>query len=90
MKSKRALTTIIAIVVVTASGCGDSRISGLRSDFVAGCKSSGVSKDACACTFDKIEENYTIDQLMDMKIGVFPKGFEEFEAKSVLQCVREN
>ncbi len=82
-----------AFLIISAlflSGCGDGKIREMRSEFVEGCKSSGMKTDVCSCIFSKIQEEYTKDQLLDMKIGVIPKGFNEFSIKSTRTCIREN
>jgi hypothetical protein len=55
-----------------------------------GCKSAGSKNAVCDCAFDKIENEYTRDQLLDMKIGIIPKDFGEFMVKATLGCVRES
>lgn len=78
------------IFVLLLAGCGDSRIRELRAEFIDGCKFQGGKRDVCACVFDKIEDEYSTDTLLDMKIGVIPRNFENVLTKSTLQCVRDN
>lgn len=78
------------IFTLLITGCGDSRIRELRAEFIDGCKSQGAKRDVCACIFDKIEDTYSTDALLDMKIGVIPHKFGDFVAQSTLQCVRDN
>lgn len=81
---------ILIISALFLSGCGDSKIREMRSEFVDGCKSSGMKMDVCSCVFSKMQEEYTKDQLLDMKIGVIPNGFDGFSIKSTRSCIREN
>jgi hypothetical protein len=73
-------------VIMLLSGCGDSEIEKLRSEYIAGCKNSGAPKDICSCTFDKTEEKYTESQLLQMNKGVMPEGFMDFQLKAMLSC----
>ena len=86
---KKYFFTLLGLVGVLA-GCGDGRIRELRSSFVDVCYSGGLKKEICKCIFSKYEENYTGDQLLDMKVGVLPAGFSEFSSKATMQCVRDN
>lgn len=69
---------VLIISALFLSGCGDSKIREMRSEFVDGCKSSGMKMDVCSCVFSKMQEEYTRDQLLDMKIGVIPNGLMDF------------
>lgn len=90
MKKKYFSVIFIIMSTLVFSGCGDSKIREIRGKFIDGCKSGGVKKDVCVCLFDKMQDKYTRDQLLDMKIGVVPSGFIEFSAQATLSCVREN
>lgn len=85
MKLSLLFITTFSIALLV-SGCGDSEINKLRSAFIDGCKSSGVPKDVCSCSFDKTEENYTKNQLLQMNKGVIPEGFLDFQLKAMLSC----
>jgi hypothetical protein len=85
MKLSLLLITAFSVALLL-SGCGDSEIEKLRSEFIAGCKSGGASKDICSCAFDKTEEKYTESQLLQMNKGVMPEGFMDFQLKAIISC----
>lgn len=85
MKLSLLFMTAFSIVLLL-SGCGDSEIEKLRSEYIAGCKSSGTPKDICSCSFDKTEEKYTESQLLQMNKGVMPEGFVDFQLKAMISC----
>jgi hypothetical protein len=88
MKKNLILPFFFILLVIT--GCGNSKIRELRAEFIEGCKHGGASRDVCSCVFDKMENNYSEDQLLDLKIGVIPIDFPEFTTKSTIQCTRDN
>jgi hypothetical protein len=79
--------SLLFMTALLVSGCGDSEINKLRSEYIAGCKSSGTPKDICSCAFDKTEEKYTESQLLQMNKGVMPEGFMDFQLKAMLSCI---
>lgn len=87
MKNIYLIFYLIAFMAI--AGCGDSRIRELRGQFIEGCKTN-APRNVCACIFEKIESNYSKDQILDIKIGILPKEFSEFTTKSAMQCTREN
>ena len=53
---------VLIISALFLSGCGDSKIREMRSEFVDGCKSSGMKMNVCSCVFSKMQEEYTKSQ----------------------------
>lgn len=91
IKFKNSLWRIlITSCLVSLISCGDSKINELRGEFIEGCRSGGASRDVCSCTFEKIEGNYTKEQLLDTRTGALPPNFAEFAIDSSIQCQREN
>ncbi|MDN0076080.1 hypothetical protein QU481_14415 [Crenobacter sp. SG2303] len=43
----------------------------------------------CSCVFEKMEDKYTKDQLLEMKNGIIPKDFSSFAAQATLSCIAE-
>lgn len=78
------------IVTVALTGCGDSKIKELRSQFTKGCQSGGTSKAICSCAFDKIEQKYSRNDLAAVADGRLPQGFAAFALEASLQCARDN
>lgn len=71
------------------SGCGDGKIRELRAEFVEGCRNTGGERSLCICVFEKIEDEYPKEDLLNMKKGVLPKGFPDFIIQSAKVCVAE-
>jgi hypothetical protein len=83
---KNILLLVLALPLIC--GCG-GKIRELRAEFIEGCKNTGGSKNVCSCVFDKMQDNYSEEELLRMKVGVLPKGFIEFSGKSTLQCMKD-
>ncbi len=48
--------------IVALAGCSDEN-SKVRGEFMAGCIKGGAGKSICACTFEKLENAYSPEQL---------------------------
>lgn len=90
MIQRKLIHTFITFCLFLIIGCGDSKIREMRGEFIEGCRHGGASRDVCSCTFEKIEDNYTKEQLSGISIGKLPPNFAEFTIDSELQCQKEN
>ena len=76
MKISMALALSLSLLVLAGCSDGNSKFKG---QFLAGCMGSGSSESYCACAFEKLEIQYSPDELSKWdKTGVPPKGFERF------------
>lgn len=76
MKTSMALALSLSMLVL--AGCSDEN-SKLKGQFLAGCVDSGSSESYCACALEKLEVQYSPDELSKWNnTGVPPKGFAGF------------
>lgn len=76
MKTSVALALSLSLLVIT--GCSDEN-SKLKGQFLASCVGSGSSESYCACALEKLEVQYSPDELSKWNnTGVPPKGIERF------------
>ena len=76
MKTSVAIALSLSLLVV--AGCSDEN-SKFKGQFLAGCVDSGSSESYCACALEKLEVQYSPDELSKWNsTGVPPKGFERF------------
>lgn len=88
--NKQAKFLLVFIFMILAVGCGDSDVRELRGEFIDSCKTLGLKRDICSCIFEKVEDNYTKDQLLGLKNGILPKDYSEFTTKATMVCLRED
>lgn len=81
---------LITSCLISLVSCGDSKINEIRGEFIEGCRNGGASRDVCSCTFEKIKDNYTKEQILDVKVGKLPPRFAEFVIDSSIQCQKED
>ena len=76
MKTSMAIALSLSLLVLAGCSDGNSKFKG---QFLAGCVGSGASESYCSCAFEKLEVQYSPDELSKWdKTGVPPKGFERF------------
>lgn len=76
MKTSMALTLSLSLLIVAGCSDGNSKFKG---QFLAGCVGSGSSESYCTCALEKLEVQYSPDELSKWdKTGVPPKGFARF------------
>lgn len=82
------LRTILTItIIVFAAGCSDPNKE-VRGQFLSGCVQGGVSKSVCFCTFQKLEEKYTPDEMkrLQQSTGSPPVSFLRDVMSSAVAC----
>lgn len=62
MKFKYVLLLLASGIIY---GCSDEN-KVVRGEFLAGCVQGGAPKSICSCTFEKLEEKYTPDELKQL------------------------
>lgn len=62
MKIKVILLLLVSSIIY---GCSDEN-KVVRGEFLAGCVQGGAPKSICSCTFEKLEEKYTPDELKQL------------------------
>lgn len=80
-----ALLCLLALVA-----CSDEN-SKLRGQFIAGCIQSGAPKSICACTFKKLEEQYSPAELQKINTPYKapPESFVKDTMRAALACQAE-
>ncbi|MFV7463676.1 MULTISPECIES: hypothetical protein [Pseudomonas] len=58
---------VVLLLVATGImfGCSDEN-KVVRGEFLAGCVQGGAPKSVCSCTFEKLEDKYTPDELKQL------------------------
>ena len=85
LKQRAAL---VGLVLVALAAC-TSDYRKARSEFVAGCRDSGVSSGVCNCVFEELEEHYGEAPMIAMSRGVQPDGFGERMLAAANTCRSE-
>lgn len=79
---------LAALLILTAiAGCSDEN-SEIRGQFISGCAQGGAPKSICACTFEKLEEKYTHQELNELSDPYKkpPDGVMKYVIQSTLAC----
>lgn len=86
MKAKIA----VVLSLLAVAGCSDEN-SKLRGQFISGCIQGGGNKPICACTFKKLEEKYSPDELKDLNTPYKapPDDFMQDVVQFALACRSE-
>ncbi len=80
----------LLLCLLALAACSDEN-SKLRGQFIAGCIQSGTPKFICACTFKKLEEQYTTAELqeIDTPYRAPPERFVKDTIRAALACRAE-
>lgn len=90
MEFKTVVTGIVFSAFVSLAGCSDENKE-IRGQFLAGCVQSGVSKSICSCSFERLEEKYTPEEMkkINSHIGAPPQQFMQDVMESAVACRNE-
>lgn len=59
----------------------------VKGEFLAGCVHSRKPTSECKCTYDKIEDKYSSEELINMnKTGKIPDDFVSYSTQAALEC----
>lgn len=82
MKGVIKLGVLLAVFGLT--GCEDK----VQEGFIKSCKASGGSATVCQCTWNKVSEKYTKEDLAKIATqpGYLPKGFKQNTLEAAVMC----
>ncbi|QIE89762.1 hypothetical protein [Pseudomonas nitroreducens] len=80
----------VFLCFLTLAACSDEN-SKLRGQFIAGCIQGGAPKSICACTFKKLEEQYSPAELQKLNTPYKapPESFVKDTMRAALACQTE-
>lgn len=81
--------TVVATALVAISGCSDES-SQARGLFISDCVKAGAPKAGCACTFEKMAERYSPEELKSLITSpqTPPDTFVRDMFQSARQCAK--
>lgn len=74
--------------VASVMGC-TSEARKARSEFVTGCKEGGGSSSVCHCVYDKLEERFGADTMVQAVHGAVPNGFSAQLLQAAAVCRKD-
>lgn len=86
----KSYTAILCVSLSLLAGCSDENKEA-RGEFLAGCVSSGTPKSICSCTFEKLEQKYSPEELRRIMLSgaLPPQSLLQNVAESALTCRSE-
>lgn len=86
MKLATLVFSLLSLLVV--AGCSNEN-SQFKGEFLSGCLQGGSSKAICSCTYDKLESQYSPEELQQFMVNPRQESAEDmtrFVMKSALEC----